>query len=300
MDISDKLSVLKSTAREQLPLLDTRKKSETALLLPFFGALGYHPFDVREVEPEFSIEVDEGRERKVDYAAKKGGSPAMLFQVEEIGTNLDDYDPSALLRFLRRSEARVGAVTDGIEYRFYADLEGFYAVLTGETTAEEEPFLTFNLLDYSPRQVEKLRRLAKPEFKAEKILAFAHHLKYARLFREYLQRQREAPDQAFVRFIMEQVRGMEQVHEGDTSEGDVGMYEPAVREALWQLMGKGGGAQGQSRGGKKEEKTEGGKPEGGPRQSERAPDEEEGDRPSEGDSPTRKNFEEFFRERLGR
>lgn len=230
MGISDELSALQSTAREQLPLLNSKKKGENTLLLPFFAMLGYHPFDVRDVEPEFSIGVD-GGEESVDYALKKGGSPAILFRVKEVGANLDAYDPGPLLRFLNESEARVGALTDGVKYRFYADLESFYEVLKGEAPTERGPFLTFHLLDHTEAEVDKLERLTKPVFKAEEILSFAHRLKYTRLFREYLQRQLEAPEAPFVQFMMKRVHG------GTAPKGDAGMYESPLQEALQQLMG---------------------------------------------------------------
>ncbi len=230
MDISDELSALRSTATEQLPLLDSKQKRENALLLPFFAALGYRPFDVRDVEPEFSIGVDDGEERNVDYAVKKGGSLTVLFHVEESEVDLEAYDPAPLLQSLKASEARVGALTDGVEYRFYADLQSFYAVLKGETTADRDPFLAFNLLSYSSSKVEKLQRLAKPGFETEEILSFAHRLKYTRLFRRYLQRQGESPDGTFVRFMMERVHG------GEAPKGDPGMYEAPLQEALQQLM----------------------------------------------------------------
>lgn len=291
MDISDNLSALKSAATEQLPLLDSKKKRENALLLRLFATLGYNPFNIREVEPEFSIGLDEGGERRVDYVTKKDGSPVILFQVEEPRTNLDACDPSPLLQVLKKSEVRVGALTDGVEYCFYADLESFYAVLKGGTTAARDPFLTFNLLDYSDSEVKQLRRLTKPEFAADEILSFAHRLKYIRLFREYLQRQRENPDEAFVRFMMEQVHG------GKAPKGDTGMYEYSVREALRQLMGDGDKVHDQAslREETKEEKTE-----RGVGQGKAVLDKEDVDSESNGKTSVDQNFEEFFRERLGR
>lgn len=307
MDLFAKLSALKSTATGQFPLLDSKRKRETVLLLPFLAALGYDPFDLRDVEPEFPIPLEEGRERSVDYAAKKSGSPVILFHLEllpleeplaETGAPLQACDSTELLRDLRRSEARVGALTDGIRYRFYADLEPFYAVLKGEMAAGEAPFVTFNLLDCSEEAVEKLRPLVKPKFRAGAILSRAHHLKYTRFFRRYLQRQREAPDQAFVRFMMEQVHG------GTSPKGDAGMYAAPLRDALRELVGSGGKAEGQAPTQKEEtgETTEGGAGKSEGVHSEKTPDEEEGGSGSDGDPsgdpPIDKDFQEFFRKRL--
>ena len=233
MDIYKKLFRLRTKATEQIPFLDAKKKRENALVLPFLAALGYDPFDVRDVEPEFRVELKEDGEKTVDFAAKKEEAPTILFSVESLGLGACDSAP--LLRNMQESEARVGALTDGIEYRFYADLQRFYAVLKGKTIVEREPFLTFSLLDYSEREVKVLRQLSKPEIKPDAILSLAHHLTYARLFREYLQRQQENPDAAFVQFMMNEVHG------GQAPKGDSGMYESSVREALRQLMKEAGG-----------------------------------------------------------
>jgi hypothetical protein len=120
-----------------------------------------------------------------------------------------------------------------VDYRFYADLKRFYAVLKGEASPDERPFLTFNLLDHSSETVEDLKPLSKPVFDADQILSTAHHLKYKRLFRDYLVRQRDAPDAALVRFLARQV------HDGKAPKGDAGMYESSVREALRQIMSHG-------------------------------------------------------------
>lgn len=300
MDLIDRLSALKSAAAEQRPFLNGKKKIENALLLPFFAALGYDPFDIREVEP-FSTGLDEGEGARVDYAVKKGGSPAILFGLEETGTNLDIYDPSPLLQPLQESEARVGALTDGIEYRFYADLESFYAVLKGESPTERDPFLAFNLLNCSDREGRQLRRLTKPRFNADEILSFAHRLKYTRLFREYFQRQQESPDEAFVQFMMRQIHG------GTVQIGDTGMYDHSVREALRQLIGDEDSASGQTswREETKEETTEGGAVQSEGMHNEKAQDDEKADSEKEYNSkfnkrtPTDEDFWEFFEKRLG-
>ena len=233
MGLHDDISALRSRAQAQLPFLNTKEKSQHALVLPFFGTLGYRPLDVREVEPGFTVAMAEGGERRFDYAVKKDGAPVMLFRCEAVGTSLDAYDPASLRQCLEHSEARIGALTDGVDYRFYADLERFYAVLKGEASPDERPFLTFNVLDHSSEAVEDLKTLSKPAFDADQILSTAHHLKYKRLFRDYLMRQRDTPDAALVQFLARQV------HDGKAPKGDAGMYESSVREALRQIISHG-------------------------------------------------------------
>lgn len=237
MDLADEIAALKSSAEAQLPLLNTDEKRENALLLPFFRRLGYSPSDVRQVEPGFTIKLEYGEERILSYALKKDRSPAILVQTRTIGANLDACDPEGLLESLRGSSARVGALTDGIDYHFYADLERFYATLKGHAPAERQPFFTFHLLQYDEADIEDLGRLTRSAFQANGILSFAHQLKYRRLFRDYIEQQVANPDTAFVKFLAEQI------HEGKAPKGDPGMYESSVQEAVGQLIEEGGSAQ---------------------------------------------------------
>lgn len=232
MEVREEIAKVKSSAEEQVSLLRDKSKSENALLLPFFAALGYHPFDVREVEPDYTVGLDVEEEKTVDYAIKKDGSPVMLYTLKEIGTDLDSCDPEPLLQSLEKSDALVGVLTNGIEYHFYADLASFYSVLKGETTPDRRPFLTFDVLRYESRDIEDLRRLTKPKFDAGEILSSAHRLKYKRLFRNYLRHQLENPDDEFVEFMAGQI------HNGGSAKGDPGMYESPLQETLRELMGK--------------------------------------------------------------
>ncbi|WP_103020260.1 hypothetical protein [Salinibacter altiplanensis] len=250
MELRDKLSAVRSTAKDQLSLLNSKRKSENALLLPFFELLGYHPFDVREVVPDYVIELDAGRERTVDYVLKKDGSPAVFVESKEVGTDLGACDSAPLLRLLKKSKAPIGALTNGIEYHFFADLERFYSVLEGATVPDTRPFLTFDVFHYEDDEVEDLECLTRSEFDADGILPHAHRLKYKRLFRMYLSEQVEEPTEEFVKFLAKQV------HDGEAFE-DMGMYKSCAREAVRELFGNGGGgeAQGQHsvQGGTKED-----------------------------------------------
>lgn len=222
MDLFQEIAALKSNAEDQLHALNTREKTKNALLLPFFSALGYNPFDVREVEPGFAVEVGEER-RQVDYAVKRNGVPIMIFECKEAGTDLDAYDAAPLYRYFSQIEARIGVLTNGIGYRFYADLDR-------EANADTRPFFEFNLLDHERGAVEELERLTKSAFDLDEILAAAHDLKYGRLLREYLERQWEGPDRQFVRFLAEQIS------QGGVAQGDAERFEPLVREALQQFV----------------------------------------------------------------
>ncbi|MFB6279209.1 MAG: hypothetical protein ABEK75_06860 [Salinibacter sp.] len=229
MSFSERISSLQSSAERQLHALGSRKKTENALILPFFNMLGYNPFDVREVEPEYEIGHEEQATKTVDYAIKEEGTPIMLLQCAEAKTDLDAYEEEArgegsLFEYFDELEADVAAFTNGLTYRFYVNLET-------DIRVDERPFLEFNLLDYESTEIQDLRRLSKPAFDKEKILSAAHDLQTSQLLRSYFAQQRESPDDHLVRFLAAQV------YEGEISGSQLDRFRPLVREVLKEFVG---------------------------------------------------------------
>lgn len=221
MGLSENLSALKERAEDQLDILNSKEKTENALLLPFFNALGYDAFNVREVEPGHVVEV-EGEARNVDYAVKIDGAPAMLFQYEEATADLDVFDGDPLFRHFDALDTSLVVLTNGLTYRFFADLGNGDRV-------DGRPFFEFDLLDYEPEQITYLRRITKSAFDTQQVLSAAFELKYTRLLQNYLVRQREEPDTHFVRFLAAQI------YEGEVSEETLGRFHPVVQKLLRQF-----------------------------------------------------------------
>ena len=230
MDLTEKISALQSSAQRQLPALTSLKKTKTALILPFFDALGYDPFDVREIEPDFEMEVEEQGMRTVDYTVKRGSAPLMLVQCEEAKTDLGDHDDSFLLESLDELEADIAVFTNGLHYQFYVDLEA-------EVNAHRRPFLELDLLDYGPEEVEGLKRLTRSDFDVEAIRSAAYDRTCSRLLRSYFAQQQQAPDEHLVRFMAAQV------YDGEVGADVVERFRPVVRNVLQEVVGGEGGIQ---------------------------------------------------------
>ncbi len=226
MSFSDKISSLQSSAERQLHALGSKKKTENALILPFFKMLGYNPFDVREVEPEYEIGRGEQGTETVDYALKKEGTPTVLFQCAEAKTDLETYENDVrgggLLEYLDELEADLVAFTNGLTYRFYANLEA-------DVRGKERPFLEFNLLGYEPDQIQTIRQFSKPVFDRSEILSAARDLQTGQLLRSYFARQRESPDDRFVRFLVAQVC------DGEISGSQLDRFRPLVQKVLGEF-----------------------------------------------------------------
>jgi len=223
MKFTEKVSALQSSAESQLPALNSLKKTKTALVLPFFKTLGYNPFDVREVEPEFNIGLGEQGMRAVDYALKREGAPLMFFQCEEAKTDLGGYESSFLFEHFDELGVDVAVFTNGLSYRFYANLGA-------EMNVAQRPFLEFDLLDYSPGQIERLEQLTKSAFDSEEIISAACTLKSGRMLRRYFAQQQQSLDEHLVRFIAAQI------FKGEVSDDVVERFRPVVQSVLEEFI----------------------------------------------------------------
>jgi len=222
MDLADRLSMLRARADGQRAALDRQKATETALLLPFFDALGYDPFDVRAVEPDVRVErADE----TVDYALKRDGTPVMFVECMRATRVLEVPDDSILLRHAEAMDVPFVLFTNGVRFRVYR-------VGGDGAGSSEELILDFDLLDYEPGEVDVLRRLARPVFDADDVCAAAYGRTRSRQVREYLTRQRDAPDASFVRFVATQI--CDETVSGD----ELDRLRPVVQNVLDELLGQ--------------------------------------------------------------
>jgi len=223
MDLLERISDLRSRAEGQLAALDSQRKTENALVLPFFQALGYDPFDVREVEPEFDVGLDDQGMKTVDFALKKQGAPVMLVQCETAETDLGAYDNRFLVQYFDRLTTDVAVFTNGLRYRFYANLGA-------RIGAGDRPFLEFNLLDHGPDHVQELAPLTRSAFDTEEILLTAYNRIAGQLLQSYLVGQQQSPDDHLVRFMAAQIHG------GEVSDEAIERFRPVVQTVLGELF----------------------------------------------------------------
>jgi len=68
--------------------------------------------------------------------------PCILIECKTAGANLDEAHASQLYRYFSVTEARFGVLTNGVEYRFFSDLEA-------ANKMDSRPFLEFNVSNFS-------------------------------------------------------------------------------------------------------------------------------------------------------
>jgi predicted type IV restriction endonuclease len=194
MDFIDHLRVLANRIANTRDMIQTEEATKNAMVMPLIQILGYNVFDPLEVTPELIADVGMKKGEKVDYAILRDGKPIMLFECKKSGGNLSIDHAGQLFRYFHVTDARFGVLTNGLVYRFFTDLEK-------PNKMDEKPFFEFNILDFNERDVEELKKFAKPQFDVENILNTANQLKYTRAIQARLAEWLALPSEDFVRLV---------------------------------------------------------------------------------------------------
>lgn len=198
MDFIDQLKALAGKVPALCDVLQTEEATKNALVMPFIRILGYDIFDPMEVVPEFIADVGIKKGEKVDYAIKKDSKIIMLFECKHCGADLNIKHASQLFRYFTVTDARVGVLTNGVQYRFFTDLEA-------PNKMDDKPFLEVNMLDLNDSVVNELKKLSKPAFNIDELMTAAGELKYTREIKRLLAEQMENPSDEFVKFCASKV-----------------------------------------------------------------------------------------------
>ena len=198
MDLATRLVELEKRTAQHRELLLTEEAAKTALVLPFFQALGYDVFNPSEVIPEFTADVGIKKGEKVDYALCGDGKVNILVECKPSSVDLDLKHASQLFRYFSTTEARVAVLTNGVVYKFYSDTEQ-------PNKMDEKPFFIFSLDAIKRSDPVTLERFTRSQFDIQAIIAEAGRLKLESQFRIEVEREFAQPSDEFVRLIAKRV-----------------------------------------------------------------------------------------------
>ncbi|MEA4813866.1 MAG: type I restriction endonuclease [Oscillospiraceae bacterium] len=194
MDFIDKLKQFSKRVDTIKGTIQTEEATKTALVMPFFSMLGYDVFNPQEFVPEFTADVGIKKGEKVDYAIMKDNVPVILIECKAVTEDLDKHG-SQLFRYFGTSAAKFGILTNGVDYRFYTDIDN-------PNKMDSTPFLTVNILTIRDNQVEELKKFCKAEFDIDSIFSTASELKYVHEFKKLFADQIDNPSDDLVRFFL--------------------------------------------------------------------------------------------------
>jgi hypothetical protein len=89
-------------------------------------------------------------------------------------------------------------LTDGVTYKFYADLEK-------PNKMDKITFLKLDLLNLNESAIKELSKLTKSAFDVDQAIIFASELKYVGGIKTLLKKQVESPDDEFVKYFFKEL-----------------------------------------------------------------------------------------------
>ena len=198
MDFIDELRTLAARIPKQIEHLQTEEATKHALVMPFIRALGYDVFDPTEVNPEYIADVGIKKGEKVDYVILLDGKPIILFECKSHNADLDRQHPTQLYRYFSVLAARFAVLTNGINYKFFTDLEE-------PNKLDSKSFFEFNMLDIHDAGVEELKKFTKAAFNLDQNLNAAMELKYTKEIKRIMAEQFASPSEELVRLFASQI-----------------------------------------------------------------------------------------------
>lgn len=197
MEIQNQLKVLADKIDQLKDKIGTEEATKNAFVMPFINILGYDIFNPTEVIPEFTADIGLKKGEKVDYAIFQNGIPILIIECKNWKEDLNVHN-SQLFRYFHVTKTRFALLTNGIDYRFYTDLD--------ETNKmDEKPFLEFDICKIKEPIVNEIAKFHKSNFDVEKIVNNASSLKYTKEIKKILTKEFQEPSNEFVRHFASQV-----------------------------------------------------------------------------------------------
>jgi hypothetical protein len=218
MDFKDSILQLAERVKSLKESIQTEEATKNAFIMPFIQILGYDVFNPLEVVPEMDCDIVKKKGEKIDYAIMKDGSPIMLIECKHWKQDLNLHD-NQLKRYYVASKAKFGVLTNGIVYRFYADL-------IKENIMDDVPFLEINLEKIRETQIEEVKKFCKENFDLDNILSSANELKYMSEVKKIIRSEFDEPSPELVKLLTKRV------YEGIVTQKVLDQFTDIVKRAL--------------------------------------------------------------------
>ena len=221
MSIELKLASLAETAKRVRHTLESEEATKTALILPFLMALEYSVFDPTEVVPEYRADLKGVKhQERVDYAILRKGEPIILIEAKQASASLGDKNQiRQLYRYWNETPAKVGILTNGIEYRFYGDTDQ-------DNKMDETPFLIVDITKLSERDVASVSAFSKYNYDLEDTAKLSEELYYQNAIRKVMIEACKDPQTPFARWMMTRT------YEGLKTASKIEWFKDQIRIAL--------------------------------------------------------------------
>ena len=150
--------------------------TKQAVILRILAYLGWDPFNVEDVCPEYSV-----GEKRVDYALRHNGHNKVFIEVKKVGEDLERHQEQ-LLNYSFQEGVKLAILTNGISWWFYLPLH--------EGSWEQRKFYTIEIYDQKPDDITQkfIDLLSRENVVSEQAVKNAEAL-YKSQQRQYLIRE---------------------------------------------------------------------------------------------------------------
>ena len=149
--------------------------------------------DPTVVVPEFTADIGKKKGEKVDYAIIKDGDPIILIEAKPHTQKLDRHK-TQLERYFTVTDSKFGILTNGIEYRFYSDIEK-------PNVMDEAPFLVIDMLKLKDRDIKQLSKFSSISLDIDSILDMAGSKKYVNSIKSIFKEETVEPSDDMVKLF---------------------------------------------------------------------------------------------------
>ncbi|WEK18338.1 MAG: type I restriction endonuclease [Candidatus Pedobacter colombiensis] len=222
MDFKDEVKQLGTRTAKMIPQIQTEEATKNALIMPFIRLLGFDVFDPFEVNPEFIADIGIKKGEKVDYAIMKDGDPIIIIECKHHLEKLDPHN-SQLFRYFHVTKAKFSLLTNGLNYRFYTDLNE-------PNKMDDKPFFEFNIAEIKDMQIEELKKFHKSYFDIENISNTASDLKFTNELKALITSELRDPSIVFVKHFASQV------YQGKLTEKILAQFTELVKRSSNQVL----------------------------------------------------------------
>ncbi|MBX1885537.1 type I restriction endonuclease [Campylobacter peloridis] len=198
MEFENSINSISQTIKDKKNLVNTEEATKMTFIMPFLKALGYDVFNPSVVVPEYVADIGTKKGEKVDYAIIKDGKPFILIEAKSHTENLDNHNNQLTRYFNTAPSIKFAILTNGIEYRFFTDLEQ-------ANLMDKIPFLIINLEKLKPRDIKDLRKFICNDLNIDDILNVAITKKYYKSIQDIFRNEIENPSDEFVIFFAKQL-----------------------------------------------------------------------------------------------
>jgi len=195
MQFKEELQKLSIQISERRLHVTNEEMTKQSLILPFIQVLGFDIYDPLETRPEYVADFGKKKGEKVDYAIFKNSIPVMFVEAKSVNEKLKNHDDQLRRYFNSTKDVSVGVITNGVEYRFFTDLDA-------PNMMDDKPFLVVDITKLKESDFENLAKFKKEAFDKESLVKCAEELTYASTLDNNIKELLKNPSDEFIRFLI--------------------------------------------------------------------------------------------------